>query len=298
MNIRERLIDPKSPDRRPRKAAYALPTLFTAGNLFLGFLAIVKSIQGALQIKTGSLGPNELLSQASLMIGVAVFLDGLDGRIARMTNTVSDFGRELDSLADVITFGVAPAVLAWVWGFEFIDRSSIEPHALEHLRRLSYFMLFLYVMCGASRLARFNIAVNPVPKNPGKPDRKYFVGLPIPAAAAMVAASVYAADSAPLEWWPLSAGWIALLGLLSFLMVSTWRYRSFKDFDLFTPRSPQSFLVQGSLIYLIWNYSQLVLFLIAFSYVASGILIRLGGLVKRRMKRVPPPEPHRQQQAG
>ena len=298
MNIRERLIDPKSPDRRPRKAAYALPTLFTAGNLFLGFLAIVKSIQGALQIKTGSLGPNELLSQASLMIGVAVFLDGLDGRIARMTNTVSDFGRELDSLADVITFGVAPAVLAWVWGFEFIDRSSIEPHALEHLRRLSYFMLFLYVMCGASRLARFNIAVNPVPKNPGKPDRKYFVGLPIPAAAALVAASVYAADSAPLEWWPLSAGWIALLGLLSFLMVSTWRYRSFKDFDLFTPRSPQSFLVQGSLIYLIWNYSQLVLFLIAFSYVASGILIRLGGLVKRRMKRVPPPEPHRQQQAG
>jgi CDP-diacylglycerol---serine O-phosphatidyltransferase len=294
MNLKERLIDPKSPDRRPRKAAYALPTLFTAGNLFLGFLAIVKSVQGALQIKGGSLGPNQLLSEAALMIGVAVFLDGLDGRIARMTNTVSDFGRELDSLADVITFGVAPAVLAWVWGFEFIDRSSIEPQALEHLRRLSYFVLFLYVMCGASRLARFNITVNPVPKNPGKPDRKYFVGLPIPAAAAMVAAAVYAADSAPLEWWPLSVSWIALLGLLSFLMMSTWRYRSFKDFDLFTPRSPQSFIVQGSLIYLIWNYSQLVLFLLAFSYVTSGIFIRLGGLIKRRMKPMPPPEPQHQ----
>jgi CDP-diacylglycerol---serine O-phosphatidyltransferase len=294
MNLKERLIDPKSPDRRPRKAAYALPTLFTAGNLFLGFLAIVKSVQGALQIKGGSLGPNQLLSEAALMIGVAVFLDGLDGRIARMTNTVSDFGRELDSLADVITFGVAPAVLAWVWGFEFIDRSSIEPQALEHLRRLSYFVLFLYVMCGASRLARFNITVNPVPKNPGKPDRKYFVGLPIPAAAAMVAAAVYASDSAPLEWWPLSVSWIALLGLLSFLMMSTWRYRSFKDFDLFTPRSPQSFIVQGSLIYLIWNYSQLVLFLLAFSYVTSGIFIRLGGLIKRRMKPMPPPEPQHQ----
>lgn len=297
MNLKERLIDPKSPDRRPRKAAYALPTLFTAANLFLGFLAIVKTVQGALQIKAGSLGPNELLSQAALMIGSAVFFDGLDGRIARMTNTVSDFGRELDSLADVITFGVAPAVLAWVWGFEFIDRASIEPQALEHLRRLSYFVLFLYIMCGASRLARFNITTNPVPKNPGRPDRKYFVGLPIPAAAAMIAAAVYAADSAPLEWWPLSVSWVALLALLSFLMVSTWRYRSFKDFDLFTPRSKQSFLVQGSLIYLIWNYSQLVLFLIAFSYVASGILIRLGGLIKRRMKPMPPPS-EAQQQAG
>jgi len=297
INLKERLIDPKSPDRRPRKAAYALPTLFTAGNLFLGFLATVKAIQGALQVRTGSLGPNELFSQAALMIGVAVFLDGLDGRIARMTNTVSDFGRELDSLADVITFGVAPAVLAWVWGFEFIDRASIEPQALEHLRRLSYFVLFLYVMCGASRLARFNIVVNPVPKNPGRPDRRYFVGLPIPAAAAMVASTVYAADSAPLEWWPLSVGWIALLALLSFLMVSTWRYRSFKDFDLFTPRSTKSFIVQGSLIYLIWNYSQLVLFLLSFFYVTSGILIRLGGLIKRRMKPTPPP-PEPQHQAG
>jgi CDP-diacylglycerol--serine O-phosphatidyltransferase len=294
INLRERLIDPKSPDRRPRKAAYALPTLFTAGNLFLGFLATVKAVQGALEIKGGSLGPNHLLAESALMIGAAVFLDGLDGRIARMTNTVSDFGRELDSLADVITFGVAPAVLAWVWGFEFIDRASIEPQALEHLRRLSYFVLFLYVMCGASRLARFNITTNAVPKNPGRPDRKYFVGLPIPAAAAMVAGAVYAADSAPLEWWPLSVGWIALLSLLSFLMVSTWRYRSFKDFDLFTPRSPQSFIVQGSLIYLIWNYSQPVLFLIPFSYVTSGILIRLGGLIKRRMKPMPPHEPQHQ----
>lgn len=294
MNLRERLIDPKSPDRRPRKAAYALPTLFTAGNLFLGFLATVKTVQGALQLRAGSLGPNELLSQAALMIGVAVFLDGLDGRIARMTNTVSDFGRELDSLADVITFGIAPAVLAWVWGFEFIDRSGIEPEALEHLRRLSYFVVFLYVMCGASRLARFNITTNPVPKNPGRPDRRYFVGLPIPAAAAMVAATIYAANSAPIEWWPLSAGWIALLALLSFLMVSTWRYRSFKDFDLFTPRSTRSFILQGSLIYLIWNYSHVVLFLLSFVYVTSGIFIRLGGLIKRRFKSMPPPEPQHQ----
>jgi CDP-diacylglycerol--serine O-phosphatidyltransferase len=297
MNLRERLIDPKSPDRRPRKAAYALPTLFTAGNMFLGFLAIVKSIQAALEIRAGSLGPNQLLAEAALMIGAAVFLDGLDGRIARMTNTVSDFGRELDSLADVITFGVAPAVLAWVWGFEFIDKAAIEPQALEHLRRLSYFVLFLYVMCGASRLARFNITTNPVPKNPGRPDRKYFVGLPIPAAAAMVAAAVYAADSAPLEWWPLSTAWIVLLATLSFLMVSTWRYRSFKDFDLFTPRSTKSFILQGSLIYLIWNYSQPVLFLLSFGYVTSGIFIRLGGLIKRRMRPMPPP-PEPQHQAG
>lgn len=297
MNLRDKLIDPNSPDRRPRRAAYALPTMFTAGNLLLGFLATVKAVQGALAARSGSLGPNEFLSHAALMIGVAVFLDGLDGRIARMTNTVSDFGRELDSLADVITFGVAPAVLAWVWGFEFIDRSGIDPQALDHLRRLSYFVLFLYVMCGASRLARFNIATNPVPKNPGRPDRKYFVGLPIPAAAAVVAAVVYASDSAPLEWWPLTVGWICLLALLSFLMVSTWRYRSFKDFDLFTPRTPSSFVVQGSMMYLIWHYSHVVLLLIAFTYVSSGIVIRLGGLIKRQQRPpLPPREP--QHQAG
>ena len=108
LNLTERLVDPRSPDRRPRRAAYALPTMFTAGNLFLGFLATLKAYEGAIYAAAGHLGFNAHFQAAAVMIGVAVFLDGLDGRIARMTNTVSDFGREMDSLADVITFGIAP----------------------------------------------------------------------------------------------------------------------------------------------------------------------------------------------
>ena len=101
--------------------------------------------------------------------------------------------------------------------------------------RAGYFLAFLFLLCGAARLARFNVQTNPVPKNPGRPDRKYFVGLPIPAAAGLVAAIVYATDSVPLEWWILSALWLALLALLSFLMVSTWRYPSFKEIHLTGP---------------------------------------------------------------
>src|SRR5258708_2334907 len=119
MNWRDRLIDPRSPDRRPRRAAYALPTLFTAGNVFLGFYAILEIFQGAMQMPSAASGAVRHFQLASIAIGAAVFLDGLDGRIARLTNTASDFGREMDSLADVIAFGIAPAVLAFAWGVQF-----------------------------------------------------------------------------------------------------------------------------------------------------------------------------------
>jgi CDP-diacylglycerol--serine O-phosphatidyltransferase len=159
LKLRERLVDPNSPDRRPRRAAYALPTFFTAGNLFLGFFSIVQAFQGAMLAVTGNLGFNHHLQAAAITIGVAVFLDGLDGRIARLTNTVSQFGGELDSLADVIAFGVAPAVLAWVWGFQFVD-GGINAQVKEQIHRAGFFFVFLYLMCGAARLARFNIQVN------------------------------------------------------------------------------------------------------------------------------------------
>ena len=124
-----------------------------------------------------------------------VYLFGSD--ITDMTNTVSDFGREMDSLADVITFGIAPAVLAFAWGLQFVDRSFV---GLDALLRAGYFICFMFLLCGASRLARFNVTTNPMPKNPGRPDRKYFVGMPIPSAAALVAAVVYVCGSAPLRW--------------------------------------------------------------------------------------------------
>ncbi len=224
---------------------------------------------------------------AAQLIGVAVACDGLDGRIARMTNTVSDFGRELDSLADVITFGIAPAILAFCWGFFFVSH-NIEAAFREQILQGGYLLSFVYLLCGAARLARFNVVTNPVPKNPGRPDRKYFVGLPIPAAAAFIASIVYFANSVPIENWIVSLLWLGLLALMSFLMVSTWRYRSFKDLNLLQPRSPLSIVFVGSVIFMVWNYSRPVLFLMCFTYTASGILVRIGGLLRRKPEIVSP----------
>ena len=284
LSLRERLIDPKSPDRRPRKSAYALPALFTAGNLFLGFIAILQAFEGALHVGRGEFGHNSHFEIAAMLIGISVFLDGLDGRIARLTNTASEFGKELDSLADVISFGIAPAVLAWACGFYFMD-PTMPPELRKQLMQAGYFVVFMFVMCGAARLARFNITTNPVPRNPGRPDRKYFVGLPIPAGAGMIAAAVYAAGSEPIVNWHISVAFLALVALLAFLMVSTWRYRSFKDFSLVRPRSPFSVVLIGGFFYAIWNYSQPVLLGLAVMYVSSGMLVRFGGIIKRRFFR-------------
>jgi CDP-diacylglycerol--serine O-phosphatidyltransferase len=288
MGLKERLIDPKSADRRPRRAAYALPTLFTAGNIFLGFLSILRSFRGSMAAATNGLGAPEHFAIAAQAIGAAVFLDGLDGRIARMTNTTSDFGREMDSLADVISFGIAPAVLAYAWGVQFID-TTIGPNVRDQLGRFGTFAAFLFLLCGAVRLARFNIQKNPVPKNPGRPDRKYFVGLPIPAGAAMVAGVVFAFGGEPLGYWPLSAVWLVLLVVLGLLMVSTWRYYSFKGISLSKPYTPLIIILIGGFIYLTWNWPRPVLFTLPAAYVASGILIRLGGIIRRRFRKPPLP---------
>jgi CDP-diacylglycerol--serine O-phosphatidyltransferase len=275
-----------SGDRPRPRAAYALPTLFTAGNVFLGFLSITRSVQGALLAGSGYHGPNTHFEFAAIAIGWAVLLDGLDGRIARLTNTCSDFGREMDSLADVITFGIAPAVLAYTWGVQ-LGAGTADMLFRNHLRSLGYFIPFLFLLCGAARLARFNIQKNPIPKNPGRPDRKYFVGLPIPAGAAMVASVIYALDGTPLQSWPASVAWLALLAMLAFLMVSTWRYQSFKDIQLLRPRSPLTVVGLGSFIYLLWTYTEPVLLAITTAYVLSGIAIRAGGIIRRRLRHAP-----------
>ena len=296
MALKDRFVDPNSPDRRPRKAAYALPTLFTAGNIFLGYLSILRSFQGAMLAATGAAGASEHFAIAAQAIGAAAFLDGLDGRIARMTNTTSDFGREMDSLADVLSFGMAPAVLAFAWGVQFID-PTIAQSIRGQIFNVGYFIAFLFLLCCACRLARFNIQKNPTPKNPGRPDRKYFVGLPTPAAAAIVASMVYASDGDPIGVWPLSVAWLALLLLLGFLMVSTWRYYSFKSISLNKAYSPLIVIVAGAFIYGLYNYSRAMLLIMASTYVASGIVIRIGGIVRRRLRHVPPP-PHPEHQIG
>jgi CDP-diacylglycerol--serine O-phosphatidyltransferase len=290
MSLKDRFVDPNSPERRPRKAAYALPTLFTAGNILLGYISILRCFKGAMLAASGSAGSAgaaDNFTMAAQAIIAAVVLDGLDGRIARMTNTTSAFGREMDSLADVISFGLAPAVLAFAWGVQFID-PIIGKKMLGQIFNAGYLIAFLFLLCGACRLARFNVQKNPIPKNPGRPDRKYFVGLPIPAGAAMVAAVVWACDSEPLRWWPLAVAWLALLSLLGFLMVSTWRYYSFKGISFSKAYSPLIIILVAGLIYGMWNYGQLLFLAMATAYVASGIITRLGGILRRRLRHAPP----------
>jgi CDP-diacylglycerol---serine O-phosphatidyltransferase len=210
-----------------------------------------------------------------------------------MTNTTSEFGRELDSLADIISFGIAPAILAYTWGVQFVNAPAgltQTAAALDQLQRAGKLLAFLFLLCGAARLARFNISKNPQPKNPGRPNRKYFVGLPIPAAAGMVAAVVYSLDSYPLTNFIASALWLVLLGMLAFLMVSTWRYYSFKDLNLLRPRSSLLLVAMGGFIYGIWNWSQPVLLILTSVYVGSGIAIRLGGILRRRFPPAKPPK--------
>jgi len=259
-----------------------LPTVFTSGNIFLGFIALVQAFQGAIQAATGDLGVNGHFALAAKALGFAIFFDGLDGRIARMTNTTSDFGRELDSLADFITFAIAPAVLAFLWGVRSVSLPYDAP--LEsHLLRAGYLVAFLYLLCGAVRLARFNVQTNPIPKNPGRPDRKYFVGMPSPAAAGLVAAIVFF-DPAPVRSVAFSIAWLVLVGMTGLLMVSTWRYPSFKQVSVTKPRTPLIVLIVGAVAFMIWEWAQPFLLAASSTYVLSGIVIRVGGFLRRHRK--------------
>lgn len=284
---------------QPRsKRTYALPTIFTVGTLFCGYFCLMKTVQ-AISLSAEYIDEAaRLYNQAALAIGLAIFTDGMDGRIARLTNAVSDFGREIDSLADVITFGVAPATLAFAWGIrspELVQSIWLA----DWLPAFGYLVAFLYLTCGAARLARFNVQTNPRPKNPGRPDRRYFVGLPIPPAAGMIAAVIHACSGYPIRsWWPGGVLWVLLIGLLAFLMVSTWRYSSFKDISVFQIPSLVMVVVFATLIYLIWNFSQPVLLTMASVFVASGIVTRIGGVLRRRFRPAARPAEHPARETG
>ena len=253
--------------RRPaRRGMYILPSLFTAGTIGAGFYAIVQSLQGS------PLEPHHF-DYAAVAIGLAIPFDGLDGRIARMTNTASDFGRELDSLADVITFGVAPSILAYSWGFRMLP-PTMDPLLRHKLMQIGAVVCFLFLICGACRLARFNTSADAQPKNPGRPDRKYFVGMPIPAAAGVIAACVHYFLGTPVFSGAVAAIWIGLIGLVGFLMVSTWRFWSGKEITL-TSRHPFQLLVLiGAAVSVLLLFSQVLLFVIALGYMFSGLLAR------------------------
>ncbi len=254
--------------RHPSRGMYILPSAFTAGNIAAGYYAITQSVQG-------TLADPSYFDRAALAIGFAVLFDGLDGRIARMTNTTSDFGKELDSLADVITFGVAPSLLAYIWGFRMLPTNgSLMLH--DRLLHLGVFVCFAFLICGASRLARFNISINPQPRNPGKAGNKYFVGMPIPAGAGVIASVIHFELGAPIVDWRLAIVWLCLIMFTGFLMVSTWRFWSGKEVGVGTRLSFQKVAGLTVLGALVVAFHQEMLIIIALGYLVSGVVARLA----------------------
>jgi len=267
-------------NHRLRRGMYVLPSLFTAGTLICGYYAILSTLQGAQLMAAGAARTlaSRTFDNAAMAIGLAILFDALDGRIARLTNATSNFGREFDSLADVITFGLAPGILAYAWGVRpAIDASQIP--MTHHLRAVGWIITFAYLICGAARLARFNIDT----VKPGV-DRRYFVGFPIPAAAGVIAAVVHW-EKTPLTYWPVAVVWLlATLGL-AFLMVSRVRYHSFKSLDLRRRRPYVTIIFIGLIIWAILFYSEPVLLVLALTYALSGLVHEIPG-------RSRPPNPH------
>lgn len=233
-----------------RKGVYLLPNLFTTSALFSGFFAVVAAINGD-------------FTTASIAIFIAMVLDGLDGRVARLTNTQSDFGAEYDSLSDMLSFGVAPGLVAFTW-------------ILQDIGKTGWVVAFLYVACAALRLARFNVQI-------GSVDKKWFIGLPSPSAAALVAASVWTFHSFDADAFGFKLLMLFVVGAAGVLMVSNIRYYSFKDVDLKGP-VPFVFLLAIVLGFVVISIEPSVMLLLLFgAYVASGPLLA----VMRKLKRTP-----------
>jgi CDP-diacylglycerol--serine O-phosphatidyltransferase len=239
--------------QRLRRGAYLLPSMLTMANMFCGYACVVYAMRGE-------------FTTAAPFIGFAIVLDMLDGRIARLTGTTSPFGLEFDSLADVISFGMAPAILAFTWG-------------MEPLGRLGWAAGFLFVAAAAMRLARFNIQT-------AATDKRYFAGMPSPAAAAVPAATVFALaqpDFYPqgLETYREALPVLAMVLVPAFLMVSTIRFRSFKTFDLGTRRPYRMLIIVAVGIFAIVSVPHLVLVIMAYTYLASAFI----GLAITRLRR-------------
>ncbi|HEX3892020.1 MAG TPA: phosphatidylcholine/phosphatidylserine synthase [Terracidiphilus sp.] len=279
MNQRDPELARARAQARLRRGMFLLPSLFTAGNIGAGYFSITQTIAAI----SANADAHTHLDWAAIAILFAIPFDALDGRIARMTNTTSDFGKELDSLADVITFGVAPSLLAYIWGFYFLP-DSINAPLHQHLLQAGGFICFLYLIGGASRLARFNISHDAQPRNPGRPGRKYFVGMPIPAAAGMLAASVHFFGGYPIEEWWVAIPWLILVGLCGFLMVSTWRFWSGKEINLAQRHPFQLLLLIATVCYVSLRYSQGIMFSGALLYMFSGIWARAVYQWQRRRR--------------
>jgi len=277
----------KPPHRGLKKGLYLIPTAFTAANIAMGFLTVLSSVRAFQLVAVNPEQAAVYFKYAAIGIVFAIIFDTLDGRVARMTRTSTEIGVQLDSLADVLTFGIAPTVLMYSWaiGATFGESTS--------LHNFGVFVLFMYLMCGTFRLARFNLqGTRPRVLSEGTPkvDKKNFVGLPIPPAAGLLASIVY------LHPFPLNVFednlshiytilMITLMAVLGLLMVSTIRYTSFKTVGK-GKQSVYLLLLVAALGMLVWLFPQYMLFGMASAYVAHGIVWYLIGFLRPRKQRI------------
>jgi CDP-diacylglycerol--serine O-phosphatidyltransferase len=249
--------------RLRRGGVYLLPSMFTMANMFCGYACIVHAMRGE-------------FATAAPFIGVAIVLDMLDGRVARLTGSTSDFGVEFDSLADVISFGVAPAVLSFAWG-------------LQPLGRIGWAASFLFVAAAAVRLARFNVQTGVAH------DKRYFVGMPSPSAGGVLAATVFAYP-AGFKTYPEALPVLALVIVPALLMVSAIRFRSFKSFDMQARRRYPVLLLVALGLALLAAQPEIVLVVLAYTYLASAFIGQAWSKLYRRDAAAPPVEPETAEQ--
>lgn len=278
----------RNPERRGvKKGLYLIPSIFTAANIGMGFYAVMAAARGFQFVGTGAaqdlVHASAYLDNAAMAIGWAVLFDMLDGRIARMTKTTTEIGVQLDSIADVVTFGLAPAVLAYVWGFGASLQEGSDLH------RLAWFLSFMYLMCGAFRLARFNVQSSRpriLAEGTIKVDKKSFVGLPIPVAGGLIAAIIHFNPLPLINYGPdrarlYSVLLMLLVGFLSVLMVSTLRFSSFKTVGT-RRRSVRTIMLVVAVGMLIFLYSRYVLLAVVSLYILHGLLSRVVGMFRKR----------------
>lgn len=253
-------------NKRLRRGIFLVPSVFTSANLLCGYYAVVASL----------VGTPEDFDHAAKAIGFAILFDSLDGRLARLLGANTDFGIQFDSLADVVSFGIAPAALAYAWGVRSV--SGLGGEALHQLGRFGWLCCLAFLICCAWRLARFNV------KGMAPGGSKYFVGMPTPAAAGMIAALVHGFHQfGPVQDWRWSVAWFLLAAGLGALMSSTIRYYSFKDLP-WTRKQPAFLVVLIILIAgMIWMYSEYVLVILACTYAVTGLVLHVVRFVRHRL---------------
>ena len=288
MRVRREKFSEAVRRRNLKKGLYLIPSLFTAANIGMGFYAVMQTMHG---FQLVGIGGEENLARATQYfdfaaraLGWAVLFDSLDGRIARMTKTTTEIGVQLDSIADMLTFGIAPAALiyAWSYGSVFPENSAIH--------KIGWFISFMLVVCGAFRLARFNVqAMRPrvLAEGATKVDKKSFVGLPIPAAAGLLAAIVHFSPAPLISKNPeqsVNYGFLMmiLVAALSALMVSTFRYTSFKSVGQSRRSTRFALVALAAFVMLVWLFSREVLLIGAIAYVSHGVLLYLASLFRRK----------------